>query len=122
MVDISLCPGGNCPQKEKCYRYTCEGDEYRQSYCDFYVEGEVCESFIKSPKKENSGAKSDNIEELSPEGECPFCGSENVAVDCYTDEDSGEKCYGVICTQCGAMGPFFNDEEAAIDGWDTRKE
>jgi hypothetical protein len=41
-----MCPGTNCPQKEKCYRFTAKPDEYWQSYfidppikngkCDLY--------------------------------------------------------------------------------------
>ena len=46
MPDITMCPGTNCPQKEKCYRFTAKPDEYWQSYfidppikngkCDLY--------------------------------------------------------------------------------------
>jgi hypothetical protein len=44
--DITMCPGTNCPQKEKCYRFTAKPSEYMQSYfmeapikdgkCDMY--------------------------------------------------------------------------------------
>jgi len=46
MPDITMCPGTNCPQKEKCYRFTAKPSEYMQSYfmeapikdgkCDMY--------------------------------------------------------------------------------------
>jgi hypothetical protein len=46
MPDITMCPGTNCPQREKCYRFTAKPDEYWQSYfidppikdgkCDLY--------------------------------------------------------------------------------------
>ena len=35
MPDISMCLGGDCHQKDRCYRYTAEPNPYRQSYfCD----------------------------------------------------------------------------------------
>jgi hypothetical protein len=34
MPDITKCWGKDCPLKEKCYRYTCDPDEY-QAYSDF---------------------------------------------------------------------------------------
>jgi hypothetical protein len=53
MPDITMCPGTDCPQKEKCYRYTAKPCEYWQSYfmkppikdgkCDLYW-GENAES------------------------------------------------------------------------------
>ena len=46
MPDITMCPGTDCPQKEKCYRFTAKPSEYMQSYfmkppikdgkCDMY--------------------------------------------------------------------------------------
>jgi hypothetical protein len=32
MADISMCPGTDCPVKEKCYRFTAPKSEYGQSY------------------------------------------------------------------------------------------
>lgn len=32
MADITKCEGGDCPLKERCYRYTAEADELHQSY------------------------------------------------------------------------------------------
>lgn len=32
MPDITMCEGGKCPQKERCYRYTAFPNEYQQSY------------------------------------------------------------------------------------------
>jgi hypothetical protein len=53
MPDITMCPGTNCPQKEKCYRFTAKANEYMQAYfmeapikdgkCDMYW-GENAES------------------------------------------------------------------------------
>ena len=34
MPDITMCTGGLCPQKTKCYRYLAEPDE-QQSFSDF---------------------------------------------------------------------------------------
>ena len=48
MPDISKCEGKDCPLKYKCYRFTCIGDSYSQSYfmeppykdgkCDYFME------------------------------------------------------------------------------------
>ena len=53
MPDITMCPGTNCPQKEKCYRFTAKPCEHWQAYfteapikegkCDMYW-GENAES------------------------------------------------------------------------------
>ena len=32
MADISMCPGTECPVKEKCYRFTATASEFMQSY------------------------------------------------------------------------------------------
>lgn len=32
MPDITMCSGGKCPLKEKCYRYTAKANELQQSY------------------------------------------------------------------------------------------
>lgn len=32
MADISKCRGGDCPLKEKCFRFTAPTNEFRQSY------------------------------------------------------------------------------------------
>lgn len=44
MPDISKCSNEECKQKDKCYRYTCEADEY-QTYAEFSGK-EDCEGFI----------------------------------------------------------------------------
>jgi hypothetical protein len=60
MPDITMCPGTNCPQKEKCYRFTAKPSEYMQSYfmkapikdgkCDMYW-GENAESIWNQLKE-----------------------------------------------------------------------
>jgi len=32
MPDIAKCTGGDCPIKNKCYRFTLKPNEFRQSY------------------------------------------------------------------------------------------
>jgi hypothetical protein len=32
MPDISMCKGGDCPKKQKCYRFRAVPSEHRQSY------------------------------------------------------------------------------------------
>jgi hypothetical protein len=52
--DITMCPGTNCPQKEKCYRFKAKPSEYMQSY------------FMKAPIKDGKcdmywGENAENI-------------------------------------------------------------
>lgn len=52
MPDITMCEGGNCPIKNKCYRHTAKPSEYRQSYFIDppyeIIQGEVnCEYYWK---------------------------------------------------------------------------
>jgi hypothetical protein len=52
--DITMCPGTNCPQREKCYRFTAKPSEYMQSY------------FMKAPIKDGKcdmywGENAENI-------------------------------------------------------------
>jgi len=54
MPDISKCTGTNCPLKEKCYRYTSQSNEYRQSYLmdiPFTIKQGmvVCDHFMNIP-------------------------------------------------------------------------
>lgn len=48
MPDITMCKGGECKQKETCYRFTAIPSEFRQSYfvsppwmplkgCEYYI-------------------------------------------------------------------------------------
>jgi len=60
MPDITMCPGTDCSQKEKCYRFTAKPDEYWQSYfieapikdgkCEYYW-GENAESIWNQLKE-----------------------------------------------------------------------
>lgn len=57
-MDITMCNGGNCPNKESCYRYTAIPNTYWQSYFIGYPEHEVegdkvdCKMFIDINKHE----------------------------------------------------------------------
>jgi hypothetical protein len=58
--DITMCPGTDCPQREKCYRFTARPSEYMQSYfmkapikdgkCEYYW-GENAESIWNQLKE-----------------------------------------------------------------------
>jgi len=60
MPDITMCPGTNCPHKEKCYRFMAKPSEYWQSYfteppikdgkCEYYW-GENAESIWNQLKE-----------------------------------------------------------------------
>ena len=43
MADISMCPGTDCPVKEKCYRFTAPKSEFMQSW------------FVETPCKVEEG-------------------------------------------------------------------
>ena len=43
--DIAKCANGDCPSKDKCYRYTSVPDEY-QVYSNFEPDGDKCDDFI----------------------------------------------------------------------------
>ena len=46
MPDITMCLGIDCPQKEKCYRFTAKPDEYWQSYfIDSPIKDGKCEMY-----------------------------------------------------------------------------
>lgn len=59
MADITMCNGGDCPVKDKCYRFTAKPSEFRQSYflntpfkddkCDMFW-GEKAESIFNDLK------------------------------------------------------------------------
>lgn len=55
-----MCPGGDCPYKEDCYRYTAKPNDYqsffayapiREGKCDYYW-GDNQESIWNMPKNE----------------------------------------------------------------------
>lgn len=56
MPDISMCPGGDCPSKETCYRYTAEPSMW-QSVADFNTrrKGDKCDNYW--PNKEENKEK-----------------------------------------------------------------
>ena len=66
MPDITMCEGGDCPAKEKCYRYRAKPNEFRQSYfvhppykdgkCDHFW-GDEAESIWQQLKDICSGSK-----------------------------------------------------------------
>ena len=43
-ADISKCANKKCQLKDKCYRYLCQPDEYRQSYAEFKG-GKDCDGY-----------------------------------------------------------------------------
>ncbi len=48
MPDITMCPGEECPLKEKCYRFTAHPNEFRQSFftgIPYNEDKEECEYF-----------------------------------------------------------------------------
>ena len=64
MPDITMCPGGDCPHKEDCYRYTATPDEIYQYYfveppykdgkCEYYW-GENAEAIWNQLKDITNG-------------------------------------------------------------------
>lgn len=72
MADITMCPGTDCPVKDKCYRFTANKNEMLQSYfldvpgkiendkftCDMYW-GDNAESIWNLLKDITDGDKND---------------------------------------------------------------
>ena len=54
--------------------------------------------------------------ELKP---CPFCGSKKTYRRPDIDRAIGTS-FSIICEVCGAMGPFAERAEKAIDAWNKR--
>lgn len=52
---------------------------------------------------------------------CPFCGSENTAVNYYPVLPEYAPYYGT-CNDCGSQGPRKNTIEEAIKAWNGRVE
>lgn len=50
---------------------------------------------------------------------CPFCGSENTAVDLYPVPPVYAPYYGT-CKDCGSRGPRKNTLKTAIEAWNRR--
>ncbi len=45
MPDLSMCMDAECPSRTKCFRFTAETNERRQTYTDFPRDGDKCEWF-----------------------------------------------------------------------------
>lgn len=57
MPDITMCLDTECPQKERCYRFTAKPTPYRQSYFMFSPKSmDVCQYFTPNDKE----GKNDN--------------------------------------------------------------
>lgn len=52
MPDITMCHGGECPQKGTCHRHVARPNPYRQSYFvdPPYKEDGTCEYYRPTPK------------------------------------------------------------------------
>lgn len=59
MADITMCEGHGCPNKDTCYRFTAEVNQYRQAYFTHipYVPGMGCEMFTPNFIKEKDEPK-----------------------------------------------------------------
>lgn len=55
MPDISMCHGGECPQKATCHRHVARPNPYRQSYFvdPPYKEDGTCEYYWEPPKEDS---------------------------------------------------------------------
>jgi len=52
MPDITMCTGGECPYKEKCYRHRARPDIQQAWFDRPPFKGDECEFFIQYKKKE----------------------------------------------------------------------
>jgi len=55
MPDISMCQGGDCPNKTTCYRATAVPSEYLQSYFTILPVNEegICDYYIPTEKNKD---------------------------------------------------------------------
>ena len=56
MPDITMCSGGECPAKNKCYRYTAMPSKYMQSYFEAppHSEGDIGCIYFYEDKRSSS--------------------------------------------------------------------
>jgi hypothetical protein len=45
MPDITLCPGTNCPHKEKCHRFTAKPGDYQSYFMESPIKDGKCEYY-----------------------------------------------------------------------------
>jgi len=45
MPDITMCPGTNCPHKEKCYRFTAKASDWQSVFIDSPIKDGKCNYF-----------------------------------------------------------------------------
>jgi hypothetical protein len=45
MPDITMCPGTNCPHKEKCYRFTAKASDWQSVFIDSPIKDGKCDYF-----------------------------------------------------------------------------
>lgn len=71
MPDISMCDGGSCPLRKRCYRFTAKPSEFRQSYfcnppframkaLEHKEDHEVCEEFWDNKERKTGVTISTN--------------------------------------------------------------
>jgi hypothetical protein len=45
MPDITMCPGTNCPHKEKCYRFTAKPSDYQSYFMTAPIKEGKCDMY-----------------------------------------------------------------------------
>lgn len=57
-MDIAKCEGGHCHLKNKCFRYTCEADEYQAYFGNIPIgAAKECEYFWPDNKNDHKRHK-----------------------------------------------------------------
>lgn len=51
MPDITMCPGGDCPLKETCYRYKAEPSDYQSYWFEPPYYSGICEHYWEMSSK-----------------------------------------------------------------------
>ena len=59
--DITMCPGTNCPQKEKCYRFTAKPSDYQSYFIEPPIKFGICYAYWG----ENSKSIYDQLKEIT---------------------------------------------------------
>lgn len=51
---------------------------------------------------------------------CPFCGADKIRLVAQEDT-TGQDGFSMMCDECGAMGPFVDNGQEAVELWNKRK-
>lgn len=104
MTDITKCKGEDCPQKDKCYRFTAPESEMQSYFAESPFNGKRCDYFLNTEPKYYFFSDNTLFHSKYYKGDkvaftCPFCGKEfNLAGKRYAIAKLFEN--KALCTEC----------------------